>query len=163
MLYLRALCDKLELAAVIKVALSRRKQGFESPRERQQFQRLKLTGSVGVQPMSNKRMRTQMDGWTFSQDAAQEHNLGQGWGRGFESLRPLQKFLKLHNAMPAGRAGRFRTYLRGSRGEANGGKCTLFVATLHRPMGQNGDMRDCRGSQKLKLHIQARQRIAVRI
>ena len=43
------------------VALSRRKQGFESPRERQPNQRLIITSPVGVQRLSNKRLRTGMD------------------------------------------------------------------------------------------------------
>ena len=42
-------------------ALSRRKQGFESPRERQRNQRLIVRSPVGVQQLSNKRLRTGMD------------------------------------------------------------------------------------------------------
>ena len=41
-------------------ALSRRKQGFESPRERQRNQILGTNNFAGVQRMSNKRVRTTM-------------------------------------------------------------------------------------------------------
>ena len=47
--------------AMANSALSRRKQGFESPRERQWDQRLIRKPSVGVQQLSNKRLRIGMD------------------------------------------------------------------------------------------------------
>jgi hypothetical protein len=62
----RAVDDMLESAAstikyCLSFALSRRKQGFESPRERQWDQRLIPKPSVGVQQLSDKRLRTSMD------------------------------------------------------------------------------------------------------
>jgi hypothetical protein len=44
-----------------QVALSRRKQGFESPRERQRFQVLTTLRGFGVQRLSNKRLKTAVD------------------------------------------------------------------------------------------------------
>ena len=48
------------LLRVGSFALSRRKQGFESPRERQRNQILGTKNFAGVQRMSNKRVRTTM-------------------------------------------------------------------------------------------------------
>src|SRR6516164_10909158 len=48
-------------------ALSRRKQGFESPRERQCDQILDPSPSVSVQQLSNKRLWTGMDGMQIGQ------------------------------------------------------------------------------------------------
>ena len=50
-----------KFADVQVLTLSRRKQGFESPRERQRNQRLIVRSPVGVQQLSNKRLRTGMD------------------------------------------------------------------------------------------------------
>src|SRR5262245_21232689 len=56
----------LRLAAE-DVALSRRKQGFESPRERQCNQTLNPSQSISVQQLSNKRLWTGMDGMQIGQ------------------------------------------------------------------------------------------------
>ena len=51
----------------VNVALSRRKQGFESPRERQCNQILNPSPSVSIQQLSNKRLWTGMDGMQIGQ------------------------------------------------------------------------------------------------
>jgi len=51
----------------VNLALSRRKQGFESPRERQCNQILNPSPSVSVQQLSNKRLWTGMDGMQIGQ------------------------------------------------------------------------------------------------
>ena len=56
-----------KFANVQVLTLSRRKQGFESPRERQCNQTLNLSASVGVQQLSNKRLWTGMDGMQIGQ------------------------------------------------------------------------------------------------
>jgi hypothetical protein len=58
---LAELSDAAEAQDACGLALSRRKQGFESPRERERNQMLTENSARGVQQLSNKRMWTGMD------------------------------------------------------------------------------------------------------
>jgi hypothetical protein len=54
-------CGEHNQVSRVILALSRRKQGFDSPRERERNQGLIARPPVGVQQLSNKRLRTRMD------------------------------------------------------------------------------------------------------